>query len=108
MKYILLSLLFSFTINANAQHILKGNVIDRTNKEIPYLNIRVLTADSTFVYGTITDSIGNFSLKGIQPGSYLLVTSCIGYIPLYTPILMPDKDLQIPPIIMEDENGIFL
>ena len=65
----------------SAQCILTGKVIDNhTHEGIAYANISVLTVeDSSLVTGTISNNSGNFKIKDIKPGNYLVMISFIGY-----------------------------
>ena len=59
-----------------------GLLNDRANTlPLSYVNV-VLKAqkDSTFVSGTVTNEEGRFVLAGIQPGSYYLEFSFVGYL----------------------------
>ncbi|MEO9512848.1 MAG: outer membrane beta-barrel family protein [Flavobacteriaceae bacterium] len=58
---------------------IKGKVVDRENKIIPYANILLLQAkDSTFVMGTSADEYGFFVLEDLEPDLYLLQASFVG------------------------------
>lgn len=58
-----------------------GKVLDGANNEpLPYLTVTVLTTtDSTILTGALTDLDGRFSIAGMQPGSYVLRYSFVGY-----------------------------
>lgn len=53
-----------------------GSVVDATTKQ-PLIGANILILDSNI--GTATDQNGNFKLKDLQPGSYQLKVSMIGY-----------------------------
>lgn len=65
---------------AIAQH-LSGSVLDeRTLKPLSWANVVLLqSADSSFVEGTVTDSLGCFSLSTPEKENLLLKISTIGY-----------------------------
>lgn len=71
----LILLVFSFT--ASAQIVLKGRVVDNTNKEpIPFASIGIKGK----TYGTVCDENGNFALKvGSFADNDSLKVSAIGY-----------------------------
>lgn len=71
----LVFLLFSVTMSA--QTVTEGRVADDTEKGIPYANIAVLSADSSYINGVTTDGNGHFSLSLIKGN--LLRVSCVGY-----------------------------
>lgn len=74
----LLVLSIAFGLNGQTYQI-KGKVVDRQNKIIPYANILLLRAsDSTFVKGTSADENGLFLLTEVAPNVYLLQASYVG------------------------------
>lgn len=80
MKRVTLFLLFIWCCcYVNAQFALKGSIVDEKHKGISYSTIQLTLKDSTFVKGEVTDSLGNFLLKDIQKGNYLLHVSAMGY-----------------------------
>ena len=57
-----------------------GRVTDNKKAGVPYASIILKKEkDSAFVAGTITNEEGRFSITGIKPDHYLLVTSINGY-----------------------------
>lgn len=73
-----------------------GKVIDESdNRSIEYANISLMTPDSTFLTGVATDSNGNFVLKEVKDGDYLLRISCMGYEHLYLTVRNLKKNLEL-------------
>ena len=70
-----------------------GTVIeDGTNEPIEQATVRLLNVkDSTMVGGVATLRNGNFILKNIKTGSYLLHVTYIGFDPLYQPLRITGK-----------------
>lgn len=70
-----------------------GSVIEEGNKEpIEQATIRLLNVkDSTMVGGVASLRNGDFTLKNIKPGNYLLHVSFIGFEPLYQPLRITGK-----------------
>lgn len=66
-------------------HLIRGIVRDSThNKAIGYANCVLLrSADSSFIYGTISDEKGEFVIKNVDTGNYMLRISIIGYAPYW-------------------------
>jgi Carboxypeptidase regulatory-like domain len=63
------------------QKSISGKLINAQQKPIAYANIALNTiADGTTVKGTISDSLGNFSLVVKNDGSYKITVSSIGYV----------------------------
>ena len=64
MKHILMMLLFlMFFKGAYSQRSVKGNVIDENNKEIIGCSVRILSSDSIFLSGGVTNDVGEFHVK---------------------------------------------
>ncbi len=61
--------------------VLSGNLVDsKTSHPIESATVRVLTLpDSTFVGGAVTDSLGNFRVRDLALGRYVMVTNMLGY-----------------------------
>jgi outer membrane receptor protein involved in Fe transport len=78
---------------------LSGSLKDKgLSAPLPYASLVIKTErDSAFVTGTISNDEGRFSIPGIKPGNYILVTSLIGYTTkmqaLYVGSLSPYLDL---------------
>ena len=58
---------------------IKGKVYSTTGNILEYATIRLLQKDSSFIQGTITDTLGYYQFKNIDKGEYLLSFSCMGY-----------------------------
>lgn len=61
--------------------ILKGVVYNEEKNPVEFANVLVYIQSDTLrtIAGTITDLKGNFIIKSIEPGSYLIKLSCLGY-----------------------------
>ncbi len=79
-RYLLLSLTFLFVCTlASAQTSLQGKVTDTDSAEpIIYGNVAVFK-EGVLVTGTDTDFDGNYSITGIDPGTYDVEASYVGY-----------------------------
>ena len=80
-KFIFL-LLLMFTglqiMQAQQTYSIKGIVKDAANGEpVSFANVVIWNT----IEGTVTDSIGQFEITGVSPGSYRLQASFIGYKP---------------------------
>jgi len=57
-----------------------GKIIDRDTKEpVELVTVQLLNPDSTFVVGSLTDEMGNFSIKREKNKPYILRFSSVGY-----------------------------
>ena len=58
---------------------IRGKVTNEKNEPMPYCNVLLLTSDSTFVNGCVTQADGSFLMMGEEGVSYKLRASFIGY-----------------------------
>ena len=84
MKKLLFALLaiVALATSAEAQNVkLEGIVKDaKTGEALPFVNVGLMRpADTVFVRGAATDMQGRFEVSNVEPGSYLLQVSCVGY-----------------------------
>lgn len=100
---VLLCLLLAF--NAHAQQaVIKGKVFDTTSRKgLAYATVSLVRAkDSTLVTFSKADSSGNFSLKAIPFGEYLLSTSYVGFVPVWKPVHVAETLVQLGNVEMTD------
>ncbi len=73
-------LIFSIS-NAQTSVTVSGIIKDKKNKTVlPFVNVVLKSAkDSTFYSGTVTNDDGRFNLSKVNPGSYFLELTYIGY-----------------------------
>lgn len=78
-------LLCSLSVLSQNTISLSGKILDENDNEpIVAGTIELLTAkDSTFLKGAISSTEGDFSMKSLSPGSYILKVSYLGYETLY-------------------------
>ena len=87
-----------------AQHTVSGHLSDRaTRQALSYATVRLLQQDSSFVAGTVTDSLGCYRFGEVKDGSYLLAFSTIGYKSKIQPITV-QKDTELPSVALESDN----
>ena len=93
--FMLLILPFSgFTQNIQV----KGRVMEEFNdseEPVGFANISLMKSDSTFVTGTSTDNNGNFDIRNIRQGDYLLSISYIGYEQRYLELTNLSKSIDL-------------
>lgn len=97
-------ILLFYTLPAMPQVSVKGTVKSESNLEAVYASVRLLRSDSTFVQGTITDSIGNYSLPDVYAGDYLLSVSSMGYIPQWYVFAMGNQDKELPLFTLKETS----
>ncbi|MDP4291586.1 MAG: TonB-dependent receptor [Bacteroidota bacterium] len=81
LSFISIALIQSAYSQSLKQATLNGVVLDNsTQKPLQYTSVALLTIkDSTLVKGCITNSKGEFVLKNVNPGSYRIRISYLGY-----------------------------
>lgn len=87
-----------------AQVRIHGKVNDSNNHNLAYSTVRLLKADSTFISGTTTDTLGYYQFKNVQPNNYLLAFSTIGYKSQIISVIVSNHNIQIPTINLESDN----
>ncbi len=76
----LLFFLVIFSQDSFSQTSVSGNVVDDNSQALSYANVLVLSPiDSSLIKGDLTDDNGNFHIKEIEQGSYLISISYLGY-----------------------------
>ena len=75
---------------------IRGSVIDEKNNPMPYCNVLLLSPDSTFVNGCVTQNDGSFLMTGEEGTPYLLKVSYIGYATT-TQNIQPHNLIQLLP-----------
>ncbi|SIT93991.1 Outer membrane receptor proteins, mostly Fe transport [Pontibacter indicus] len=79
-SWLLLLLGLSLAGSLQAQYVISGKVLEKAGKGAPFATVTLLqAADSSLVKGALTDEVGQFQLRQLQPGSYLLAVSSIGF-----------------------------
>lgn len=87
-----------------SQVLVKGNVKSENKQEVIYASIQLLHPDSSFVQGTITDSIGNYCLQNVYSGDYLLFVSSMGYMPQWHIFSIGIQDKNLPLLTLKKDN----
>jgi len=71
---------FSFLLYAENFGQVKGQVLDAKNQPVEYATAVLKTAKThKFVLGVVCNEKGEYMLKNIKPGKYILSVSMIGY-----------------------------
>ncbi len=100
-----ISILFLSFQYAEAQKIVRGSVKDLKGTSLFYSNVLLLTeSDSSLIKGVVSDLEGNFEIKNIESGSYILKAVMVGYIPFFRPIKITDeKSVYLVDITMNED-----
>lgn len=91
------------SIQAQKTYSIKGIVKDAANgTPISFATVAIWNT----IQGTTTDSTGHFEIKGIEPGSYRLQASFLGYKPIVTAeFRIANKDFFYP-VEMEESSEV--
>lgn len=97
-------LLLLFPYKIFAQSSLSGRVLGENNTVVSYASIKLLSEDSVFVKGTLTDAEGNFIVKDLHPQTYVLCISSLGYKTIYIGVTVNNKSQELAPIQLETDD----
>ena len=86
------------------QYTIKGLLQGTEQTALPYASVRLLRTDSTFVSGTVTDSLGCYRLNQVSSNDYLLAFSTIGYKPQIISVTVSNVDVTVPTVTLESDN----
>ncbi len=99
-KFLLLLFLLNGSL-AFAQHIISGKITDSDSGEgMPEATVQLLKLDSSFVVGAISDMYGNYKVKNVGDGRYILKISSVGYKLLTRQVAVKGKDVSMPSLSM--------
>jgi hypothetical protein len=79
MKRLLLFLTYlTYATITFSQISITGSIRDG-QQQLPLVSVLLLDLDSTMVKGTVTDLAGQYLIEGVDPGSYFISASMVGY-----------------------------
>ena len=110
-KLALLISIVVISITTQAQHNLSGTILSKTDgAPVEMATIRLFAyhqtaqgTDSTLVQGAQTTYDGIFILNNIRQGEYKLIISSVGFAEITKTIQMPNHDLDMPTIRLEEQ-----
>ncbi|NNF35884.1 MAG: carboxypeptidase regulatory-like domain-containing protein, partial [Saprospiraceae bacterium] len=77
--FVVLTALLSLQ-NTQAQSKIFGKIHSTDNTTFEFVNVLLMNAlDTTLVKGTITDSLGQYEFDNVNPGSYFIKGSMVGF-----------------------------
>lgn len=101
-RYVILILLCLWGFVNVMPQIVRGVVLDENADRLPYITVRMLGRDSTFIQGIHTDSLGTYLFEKNQYGDYLLYFSSVGYKSKVIPIQVSDKQRSDTVLLASD------
>lgn len=79
LRFLLVSFIL-FSAFAKAQeYTISGSVVDNQGLPVPFTNVLLFNPDKEVVKGTITEDDGTFTITGLDPATYSLKASFVGY-----------------------------
>ncbi|QHT70889.1 TonB-dependent receptor [Rhodocytophaga rosea] len=99
-RHYLCLLLLSGSLPCLAQSQVGGIVQEDNGKPLPFATVLLLSAnDSLLVKGAITTEAGEYSIEGVQAGSYRMAVSMLGYQKVYSApffVAASTQTIQVP------------
>ncbi|NCB83071.1 MAG: hypothetical protein EOM44_01015 [Bacteroidia bacterium] len=106
-KYLILSFCFAMSFALQAQHAVKSKIVSKsTGEPLEYVAVRLLNTDSVLVAGQSTDSLGEFTLKDIKSGKYILQATSVGYIGINRNLEVRSANMVLENLQMEDDSKV--
>jgi len=115
-KKILISLIaIFFTINSYSQHSIKGKVLSTDNEPLMAVTVVLLNpTDSTMELFGVTNQLGDYEIKNIKKGKYLIQYAFVGMQTLYTEVNIPVNEqgiigntvMKVNPVSMDEVSVI--
>ena len=102
--FLLFTVVALTSLSVMAQHSIQSNVFNGKNGlALEFSTVRLLNAnDSSFVQGTRTDGSGTFIISKVQPGSYFVAISSVGYKDYFQKVTVDKKDVILKNIQMAE------
>lgn len=109
MKHMIILCIASLvSLMAVAQNKITGRVVEEETKSgLEFVTVQLLTSDSLFVKGTVTDTKGNFSFDNVANGNFRVTASYVGYETVCIDIRNLEKNLPIGDIALLN-SGVML
>lgn len=102
--YIYLLIEFLFPQILCAQCSITGKVTDLDDHSLSYISVQLLRTDSSFVTGTVTDTLGYYQFTKMEVSSYLIVYTSIGYKKKIINATTTNGKNELSTVIMEPDN----
>ncbi|WGK63903.1 TonB-dependent receptor domain-containing protein [Croceiramulus getboli] len=100
MYRIILTLLLMFLAAfANAQSV-KGVLLNETQEPIPFATVSLNDQEGTLIKATITEENGSFRIPAVEPGTYELAISSIGFTPIQRTLEIQNQEVNLGTLIM--------
>jgi len=92
--------MFSYSKTFAQELSVSGVLVDEVNQSIPFANVLIMDEKSSeIIAGTSSDEKGIFILNGLQPNTYILKVTFIGYEEYIKPFTL-STDIILEPIVL--------
>ena len=99
--FLVVFLLTAMFTGTSAQGILSGTLTDRDTKEaVEMATVQLLSTDSTFVKGTLSNERGEYTIENVANGRYILRISSVGYPHHYKNIEVKGENIDLGNTVM--------
>ena len=89
---------------AIAQADITGRIVD-ARQNLPFATVVLLSEDSTFINGVVTDSSGVFSFGHVVPGNYKISASMMGYTKYLSKIIpVANETVRLGDIALDESS----
>lgn len=86
---------------------LRGTILDIQKQELSFVNVFLIKEGASEAFkGTSTDDDGNFEIKQIPKGAYVLQVSILGYKTQSFPISLIEDNILDTIILLEDPETL--
>ena len=92
--WIIFLLCISGILPVSAQHSFSGKVTDKEGEALPGAQVLLFVRDSLYA-GALTDTTGNFSIRNLKTGDYLLNVISLGFTTLEDTIQIKEGDREL-------------
>ncbi|AUD03682.1 outer membrane beta-barrel protein [Spirosoma pollinicola] len=105
MKTVLIYLLSTALISpVLAQTTVRGSLLDRANKPLPFASIALINArDSSLVKGNLASAEGQFLFEQVKPGQYRISVTMVGFQPTKSAVItVIDSPVVVPALLLNE------
>ena len=82
-----------------------GIIKDSKSKPLIGATVRVLTIDSAFIKGSVTNEEGVFKIEDLKPGAIIIKITYLGYKDLYINKRLTDFPLPLGTLILDEKSS---
>jgi len=93
---VLVFFIFSVPLFGQSKYTIKGSEETSNKNVLPFSNLLLLKqSDSSFVKGVVSNENGIYEFELVEQGSYIILSSMIGYQSAYSKLIRVENDFQL-------------